>query len=327
MKLLVVDDDESMRDLLRIALKSKNFSKITTVASGAEALKEITEAQNPFDCFMLDVQMPEMDGIELCHRLRQMYLYNKTPILMITAMDGTNYIERAFAVGATDYITKPFDVIELLDRVGVAEQVIAETQNADEFRRSLGKMASLSARQQHLAFKYPARIEHVDRFISMLALRNFINRIPKLQSVRIGAYAFRVPEMWSVFHALSARDFYCFLSDLSAEFHQILSGMFEFASYSGSGVFLFVDIIENIPDIQKVETMVNKALKEIDLLRDLGGEHVGLSAHFGNVFSPSSFSPRGSFQFITNALESAHRRSRGERIATYGGALRVSSAS
>lgn len=113
MRLLAVDDDKIVLELLAEALSLNEFEDVTTVSSGEEALRIIDTTSDPFDGFLLDVQMPTMDGIELTRRIRKMRGYRRTPIIMVTAMEDKGHVNAAFLNGANDYITKPFDVFEL----------------------------------------------------------------------------------------------------------------------------------------------------------------------------------------------------------------------
>lgn len=109
--LLVVDDEWNMRNLLRIYL-SKNGFEVTEAANGNEALKQVE--QKSFDLILLDVMMPDMDGWEVCRRIR---LINQTPIIMLTARSETKDKVQGLNVGADDYVVKPFEPDELIARI------------------------------------------------------------------------------------------------------------------------------------------------------------------------------------------------------------------
>jgi PleD family two-component response regulator len=124
-RILVVDDDEDSRDLTEGALLSAGYSDIVTAASGWEALKILdvgrpTDAASLFDVALLDIVMPEMDGVEACARIRNDPRYGDLPIIMVTSLADVNSLANAFVAGATDYITKPVNRIELIARVRAA---------------------------------------------------------------------------------------------------------------------------------------------------------------------------------------------------------------
>ena len=114
--LLVVDDDEGNRYTLTRLLARAGYANVAAAASGREAL-EMLRARN-FDIVLLDVLMPGLDGFEVCERLKADEATRDIPILFLTALDSTTDKVRAFAAGAVDYLTKPFQAQELTARVG-----------------------------------------------------------------------------------------------------------------------------------------------------------------------------------------------------------------
>lgn len=109
-KILVVDDEEGIITLLRDYFEINDY-KVYTAQNGKEALEKISK--NP-DIILLDINMPEIDGIEVCSRIRD---YISCPILFLTAKIENNDKINGFRVGADDYIVKPFDLEELGARV------------------------------------------------------------------------------------------------------------------------------------------------------------------------------------------------------------------
>ena len=109
--LLIVDDEDNLRSMLSAALSHNGF-EITTASNGAEALHMIAESAP--DLIVLDVMMPELDGFEVCRRLRADN--NHTPVLFLTARDGTEDKVRGLTLGGDDYLQKPFSLEELVAR-------------------------------------------------------------------------------------------------------------------------------------------------------------------------------------------------------------------
>jgi two-component system response regulator ResD len=108
---LIVDDEWNLRNLLRIFF-TKNGFQVTEATNGAEALKYVE--QQDFDLVLLDVMMPDMDGWEVCRRVRAI---KQTPILMLTARTETKDKIQGLNLGADDYLVKPFEQEELMARV------------------------------------------------------------------------------------------------------------------------------------------------------------------------------------------------------------------
>ncbi len=110
-KILVVDDDTSIRNLLRVVLESRGFS-VAEADNGVTALHTF-QTENP-DIVILDVMMPQMDGFECCRRLREI---SDCPIIMLTAK-GEDYDQvSGFDAGADDYVVKPFTPMVLVARM------------------------------------------------------------------------------------------------------------------------------------------------------------------------------------------------------------------
>jgi CheY-like chemotaxis protein len=120
MRILAVDDDPVMLDLLGTALENSGFDDITFAATAEDALELVDVAHLPYDIFLLDVILPGVSGIEICRQLRSIPKYRATPVIMITASRTRDLVRQAFDVGATDFVNKPFDVLELVTRVKLA---------------------------------------------------------------------------------------------------------------------------------------------------------------------------------------------------------------
>ena len=112
MKVLVVEDDDRIVEFLRPGLAAEGFH-VDVVRDGEAGLA--AGRTGNFDVIILDLMLPKLDGREVCRRLRAEQ--NKTPILMLTALDTTEDIVRGLRFGADDYLTKPFAFDELIARV------------------------------------------------------------------------------------------------------------------------------------------------------------------------------------------------------------------
>ena len=109
--ILVIDDDDTMVELVRISLRRLGFS-VTGASTGEEGLRAFDQVTP--DLVTLDVLMPGLDGWEVCRRLRES---SAVPIMFLTVMSAEEHIVRGLREGADDYMTKPFDVTELRARV------------------------------------------------------------------------------------------------------------------------------------------------------------------------------------------------------------------
>jgi two-component system, OmpR family, response regulator len=111
-RVLVVDDEPNIRELVQVALKFHGCA-VTTGATGNDALR-LAESDQP-DLIVLDVMLPDIDGFEVCRRLRASD--NEVPIIFLTARDTTSESITGLTLGGDDYITKPFSVEALAARV------------------------------------------------------------------------------------------------------------------------------------------------------------------------------------------------------------------
>ncbi len=116
-KLLVVDDDLVNLDLLSRRLSQQGY-EITTVDSGQKALDMMSE--HGFDLVVLDMKMPGLSGIQVLRKLKSDPELRSTPVIMISAMDNTDSVVQCIALGAEDYVFKPFNPVLLKARVGAA---------------------------------------------------------------------------------------------------------------------------------------------------------------------------------------------------------------
>lgn len=110
-RILIVDDDPQIRDVLRIALTQAGFS-VREAGDGAEGLAKARGGGD--DLIVLDIGLPEMDGLEMCRRLRA---ERNTPVLFLTARDDEIDRVLGFELGGDDYVTKPFSPRELVARI------------------------------------------------------------------------------------------------------------------------------------------------------------------------------------------------------------------
>jgi two-component system OmpR family response regulator len=125
-RILVVDDEEYITDLVSLGLRFVGFD-VEIAGDGREALAKIASSRP--DLVVLDIAMPEMDGIEVVQRMQRDGV--ATPVLFLTARDAPSDRVRGLHLGADDYITKPFSLDELLARI---EAVLRRVSHADRGR-------------------------------------------------------------------------------------------------------------------------------------------------------------------------------------------------
>jgi two-component system phosphate regulon response regulator PhoB len=177
-----VEDEEDLRELLVYNLGREGF-KVTATASGLEGLR-LAREQDP-DLLLLDLMLPDVDGLEVCRRIRKDALTSALPILMLTAKGEETDKVLGLGLGADDYVTKPFGPAELVARVravlrrgrarpveeGPPERVVREGLVVDATRHEVlvdGRPAKFTAtelRLLHFLAAHPGRVFSRDQLL------------------------------------------------------------------------------------------------------------------------------------------------------------------
>lgn len=109
--IMIVDDDQALGEMLSIVLESEGFKTVTCL-DGWRAVEMFPTLQP--DLMLLDVMLPGLDGVQVAQRIRQ---NSNTPIIMLTAKSDTTDVVKGLEAGADDYVSKPFEVVELMARI------------------------------------------------------------------------------------------------------------------------------------------------------------------------------------------------------------------
>lgn len=140
-KILIVDDEKTMRQLLRIYLQQENY-EVFEVEDGQEAYEEVRK--NDYDLMILDVMMPILDGWKTLELVREI---SDIPIIMLTAKGTVQDKVTGFSTGADDYLVKPFDEAELIVRVGALLRRSNPNNKNDEIVKYNGIIINVTARE------------------------------------------------------------------------------------------------------------------------------------------------------------------------------------
>ncbi|WP_271252383.1 response regulator [Pseudanabaena sp. Chao 1811] len=150
--ILIVDDDLFMRKILVRYLERENY-RVVEAADGMEALQIYQERQP--DMILLDAMMPVLDGFECCARLQQLPHGDHTPVLIITALEDRESVDRAYEVGASDYVTKPIHwavlrqrVKRLLEQANLRQQLEAANKRLAVVVKELQRLVSIDGLTQ-----------------------------------------------------------------------------------------------------------------------------------------------------------------------------------
>ncbi|MGB0721937.1 MAG: two-component system response regulator [Gammaproteobacteria bacterium] len=158
--IVVVDDLADNRDLLEALLIGEGFENVHTASDGEQAL-DILGQYSDIGLVLLDIMMPGIDGYEVCKRIQENEAWREIPVIMVTGggLTQNQALQKSFAVGATDYISKPINEVELFSRMGMALTLFQE--------RKLRKLQSARLEQSEERFRLtfdmaPVGIAHVD---------------------------------------------------------------------------------------------------------------------------------------------------------------------
>lgn len=117
MKVLLVDDSSTMRKIQRRALNEMNITDITEAGNGKEALEKLKEMQYAVTLVLLDVNMPEMNGIETLKAIRSLPETKQLPVIMCTSVAEKTQVLEAIKAGASNYVVKPFQTEDLKQKI------------------------------------------------------------------------------------------------------------------------------------------------------------------------------------------------------------------
>ena len=114
-KILIVDDSEMNRDILAVMLGSDY--EILEAENGLEAIEILQQGMTDIDLILLDIMMPEMDGFDVLGFMKRSHMTEVIPVIMISSESSSSYIEKAYEMGAADYISRPFNALIVGRRV------------------------------------------------------------------------------------------------------------------------------------------------------------------------------------------------------------------
>jgi CheY-like chemotaxis protein len=312
MRILAVDDSDVVRDLVPTLFKDTPFPPVRVSESGAAALELLTRKREQFDCFILDIEMPEMDGIALCREIRQIEAYKDAPIIMLTSRTDGTTIERAFAAGANDYIFKRFDPKTFTERVFVAERYMRKNTGALRVSAVQGN-AQMPSRKHDFTFEQEFMIEGVDRMILPFSLGNYISQLPAEDRNACQVFAVHIDNARDLYALGRTQDYVSILKTIAVTIIDELSSLRLLLSYNGAGVFICVvrspDVLNSAALAQAIFQRVMDAAVHTQY-----GWTIRPRISVGKPVAPSA----SRNLMVRNTFDRATERATAPRTSTYG---------
>ncbi len=268
MKILTIDDDPLVLELLQEAMNASGFKDVTMVDSAVDAAPVISQASPPFDCILIDIRMPEIEGDYLCQWIRTLPEYSATPLIMITALSDQKDIDRSFAAGASDYLTKPIVLSKFIFQMRLIER---EIRRMKQRKIAAGKDQPASSREaipSSIKFAKPFHVGGIDRELDLPALENYAKLCSRSQKVGMFAFSFMIKDAARFHQILSGEDFIDILRTTGEAITTCLKGSGSFLAYAGHGAFVSVartDKAEKI-DWGKLEEETRSSLEYVRIL-------------------------------------------------------------
>ncbi len=256
MRILSVDDDPVFLQVLKAELKDLGYDDVHQVSSGAAALDLVRTSPEDFDCCLLDIDMPGMTGVELCAELRNEPRTRDKPIIMVTSRAELESVDRAFSVGATDYLNKPLNKRELRGRLQSTKALIQERAK---------KAADAAAGYGDAKFdaEDAIRLDPSAGCIDYVAMQNFILKLGSMQMFNRVALGVHIANFQDIYVSNDADGVRDALTDVAEIIVDALGSRPKVMAYAGSGDFVL--ILGRIPTVDQNEIASNMSLS-LDML-------------------------------------------------------------
>lgn len=276
MKILAVDDEKLMLDFLYACLKEAGYEDFTSISDPELAMRTIVRERPEFDCILLDIDMPGKSGLEMCREIRAIERYRHVPIIMVTAKSDRTSVGSAFAKGATDYLTKPFDSFEVVHRVRLAGALVAERKAARDSYLALERFKStdtpVATRPNSNATN--AWIEGRN-LVGQQELRNYLSQVTKGSDLYADIFGVRLLHVDNIFEACKPNDFIDIMDEVGGSVLASLSDENSLVSLLGNGTFVCAtgspveEELESLEDRIQAECQARLSRRFPDIAFDL----------------------------------------------------------
>ncbi len=303
LKILVVDDDSYILELVPLLVAQIGAHEVILAQSGIDALNVIGSEPVPFDCFLFDIQMPSMDGIELCQRVRQLQGYRHTPIIMLTAMTEKSFIDRAFLAGATDYATKPFDMIELRARLNMAERLVKMGKETAALEAT--ELANTALAED--PDPEPLHIAGLDTIIGVTALGNYLTALSVSGQLSTQVFAIKADGFVNIEARSTIEERTYFIAEIVRAIHTVLQPYGYLMAQFTPGVFICSSNCALPLDPETVESEIQSLLDDSNCVFDTGAP-MEVDIAMGSPIQPGLVGTLGIDAFFDRVVSRAKAR-------------------
>jgi CheY-like chemotaxis protein len=306
MKILAVDDDSFILEILTMTADAAGFTDVSTALSADIALDMLNQSDVVYDCLLLDINMPGMDGIELCQMVRAMPAYSQAPIIMLTAMADRDYIDRAFKAGATDYATKPFELTELTSRLGIAEELVIARRTAPPTPKVIVE-APQTTNQHEFDLSAAIHIKGINDFIQYTAFVNYLKQLSRSGVSCSQILAIKIGQIEDIYARASSEEFLYALTEVADATGNILGARGYMMTYAGNGTFLVVSNKVTLEASFGLESEIQSLLDDQNTEYD-NGDPLDINVYIGNPIRPHPSKTQRIRKTVDRAIARAESR-------------------
>jgi len=254
-EVLIVDDDPDAFMLLALALEEAGGCRATVAENAREALQAMYQVDQPFGGIFLDVLMPETTGLELCSVIRSIPGYDDVPVIMVSAMKDRRFVMEAFAAGASDYITKPFQISDVCVRFLRATKDRPERAHCLEGIAARGAPANEPVKSPDEAIL----LDDVERAVSRDAFHSYLLHAKARLKIPMHVRAVRIADFLRVYSDTPGQE----LAQALLSVARMLSGLTrdsgDMVTYFGNGVFVTCSTTGSSIGAPSLKSMIEEA--------------------------------------------------------------------
>jgi CheY-like chemotaxis protein len=238
LRVLVVDDEPDLCVLLSTAMQSTGGVTVEVAHDAVGALQALSEEDDVFDAILLDIQMPRTTGTELCAIIRSTPGYEDVPIIMLTAMAERRFLHAAYANGADDYITKPFDFDEIRSKLSRERWMRKRRVHLKAGRASFEAGSANSGREVINALEDPVHLPSIARCIRRDAFQNYLLQARCRPGRQMFLRAIKVAGIHDIFSELSTAEYQSLMDRIAHVVSDATEQSDDVVTHLGNGILL-----------------------------------------------------------------------------------------